>query len=586
LSRALTFFSLAALSMAGAARAADYTVRYEGAPLEVADKLEKLTSLSLARRPVSTIAGLRQTASSDVAIIRRALIAAGYFNPEVRFRIDPASGTSPPSVTFMIEAGPHFRIERHLIQYVDDRTEARPTTFDAAGIKVTNEASGAALEQNQTRLLDHLLSTGFPRARIISRRAEARLSEGVADAVYEFETGPQATFNGVQVAGARRTKPSFIERMKTWEDGAVFNREDLIDFRDDLSKTGLFTSVGVEAGEIASDGGAPVLVTVEERKSRTVGVGASYSTSEGPGGRLFLEYRNIAGRGEWARAKIEATQVRQTFDLEANKPLPRFPGSAFSNFSFVNDTTDAFNARSLEISGGLAKRWLEDRLETRAGLALETSSVESRLRSVPVVAEERTYFVSAPLSATWNTEDDPLTLTSGSRASFFLIPYVGSDQFTRMELIARTRRQFGEADRFTVAGRIRIAATAGSGLNALPVNKRVYSGGGSSVRGYDFQAVGPLDVDGVPIGGRSAVEAALEARAKIIGPFQIAAFADAGAVYSESFPDFAGDYLVGAGGGLRYLSAIGPIRFDAAFPLERRPTDPGFQFYISLGQPF
>jgi translocation and assembly module TamA len=90
----------------------------------------------------------------------------------------------------------------------------------------------------------------------------------------------------------------------------------------------------------------------------------------------------------------------------------------------------------------------------------------------------------------------------------------------------------------------------------------------------------------VPIGGRSAVEAAVEARAKVVGPFQLAAFADAGAVYSESFPDFAGDYLVGVGGGARYLSQIGPIRLDVAFPLEKRATDRSFQLYISLGQPF
>ncbi|HBS33580.1 MAG TPA: hypothetical protein DEA50_00690, partial [Parvularcula sp.] len=89
-----------------------------------------------------------------------------------------------------------------------------------------------------------------------------------------------------------------------------------------------------------------------------------------------------------------------------------------------------------------------------------------------------------------------------------------------------------------------------------------------------------------PIGGRSAAEAAIEARAKVLGPVQLAAFADAGAVFSESFPDFTGDYLIGAGGGIRYLSDIGPIRLDVALPLERRPTDRGFQFYISLGQPF
>lgn len=579
--------SAAASLAASMAQAADYVVAYEGAPPEVRGKLEQLTELSLRRRAFPTTASLRQAAEADRSVIRRALIAAGYFNPSVSFSVKSAAGANEAAaVNFSIEPGDRFRISRHVIVYADGEEPGRPADFGAAGIEVSDRADGATLEDNQKRFLDHLLREGFPRARIVGRRAEARLEEGVADAIYEFEIGRRTTFDGVELVGAKKTKTDFVASLKTWEDGAYFNRDLLVDFRDKLSKTGLFTTVEVEAGTISENGAAPVRVTVEERKQRTIGAGVSYSTTEGPGGRLFLEYRNLAGRGERARAEIDATEVRQAFDLDFDKPLPRFPGSTFANLTFINDTTDAFNARSLELGAGLAKRWLDDRLETRAGLGLETSSVESRLRTAPAIADERLYLVSAPLSATWDTEDDPLALSSGARASLFVIPYVGTDQFTRLELVGRTRRNFGADDRFTLAGRFRVAATAGSALRSLPVNKRVFSGGGSSVRGYDFQSVGPLDADGVPIGGRSAVEAAVEARAKVVGPVQIAAFTDAGAVFAESFPDFNGDYLVGAGGGVRYLSPIGPIRLDVAVPLEKRPTDRGFQFFISLGQPF
>ncbi len=585
----IVFLSLGAVALLtpAPARAGDYAVRYDGAPAEVAGKLEKLTSLSQKRRPYPTAASVRQAAIADVEVIRRALTSAGYFDPDVSFRVAaPASEGQAATVVFTIAPGARFRIDRHVVVYRDEAASVRPATFEDAGLDIDSRADGATLEANQKRFLEHLLSDGYPRARVLARRAEARVADGAADAVYEFESGPRATFDGVDVVGAKRTRAGFIAGMKTWEDGAYFNREDLVEFRDALSKTGLFTSIEIDAGAIGSDGSAPVRVTLEERKHRTVGAGLSYSTAEGPGGRLFLEYRNIAGRGEQARAEIDGSQVRQAFDLEVNKPLPRFPGSAFANLSFTNDTTDAFDARSLEIGAGFAKRWLDDRLETRAGLALETSSVESRLRLAPGVADERTYLVSVPLSATWETEDDPLFLSSGSRASLFVIPYAGTDQFTRLELVGRSRRQFGKSDRFTIAGRFRIAATAGSGLRSLPVNKRIFSGGGSSVRGYGFQSVGPLDPDGAPVGGRSAVEAAIEARGDIIGPFQLAAFIDAGAVTAQSFPDFTGDYLVGAGAGVRYLSPIGPIRLDVAVPLEKRPTDRDFQFYISLGQPF
>jgi translocation and assembly module TamA len=123
-------------------------------------------------------------------------------------------------------------------------------------------------------------------------------------------------------------------------------------------------------------------------------------------------------------------------------------------------------------------------------------------------------------------------------------------------------------------------------LSALPVNKRVYAGGGASIRGYGYQAAGPLDAAGVPLGGRSVVDGGMEARAKITKHLQIAAFADAGVISPNSFPSLDEDLFIGAGGGVRYLTPIGPIRVDLAFPLEKRASDDDFQVYISLGQPF
>ncbi len=576
-----------AATLAPAYAAETYDVVYDGAPAGLEEQLEKLTNLSLERRPYPTAAAVRRIGAEDLKIVRRALTAAGYYAAEAEFRIegDSEDGAKLRAI-FAIVPGEKFRVVEHLIVYEDDGGAERPATFDAADVKVNDSAEGAGLEANQQQFLAALWGEGYPAARMVARRADARLSEGTAEAVYTFESGPRATFNGVEISGADVTDHGFLEKLKTWEEGEIFDRAKLVAYRDRLAETGLFASIEVAPGAVTASGEAPVVVTIAERERRTVGAGVSYSTSEGPGARLFLEYRNLFHHGERARAEIEASGVSQSIDFDVIRPLPGFPGSAFANFAFTNETTDAFDARSLELGAGLAKDWLDDRLETRGGLALETSKVEPALAQTATIREERTYYVSAPLSVTWDTEDDPLALAQGVKASLFATPYFGSDQFTRLEAVARSRVNFGAENRFTVAGRMRVAATAGEALRTLPVNKRVYAGGGSSVRGYDYQAVGPLDPNGVPIGGRSAVEAAIEARARVMKRVQIAAFIDAGAVYAESFPDFTGDYLVGAGIGVRYLSTIGPIRLDVATPLEKRPTDRDFQFYISLGQPF
>jgi len=107
-----------------------------------------------------------------------------------------------------------------------------------------------------------------------------------------------------------------------------------------------------------------------------------------------------------------------------------------------------------------------------------------------------------------------------------------------------------------------------------------------AARGYGFQLAGELDDDNEPTGGRSLLEFAGELRGQITDTIGAAIFADSGAAFGSSVPDFEEPLRIGVGGGLRYFSPIGPIRFDVGVPLDRRDSDDAFQFYISIGQAF
>ena len=572
----------AALLIASAAQAADgYSVEFKGAPDGLEETLAKVSVLARGDRSLPTAAAIRRLAREDVKTLKNALTAAGYYGANVSFSLQLGEGDEDKLVTFAIEPGPAFEVTTYKIVYSDEGDAKRPASLEALDIKADGSAEGARLQALQQQAMTALWDRGYPAAKMTARRADADLDAGTATAVFTFESGPRATFGDVEIDGALRTEPDFLRKLRTWEEGEEFERSKLVTYRDRLAATGLFGSIDVAPGAPdPATGAAPVIVTVDERKRRTIGAGLSYSTSEGPGGRLFFEYRNLFGAGETARVELEGNAVEQALQFDVRKPLPELPGEIFGQLGFTNETTDAFDARSVDIGAGLTKRWLDDRLETRGGVAFETS----KIRQDDI--EERTYFFSVPLSAVWNTEDDPLFLSRGERVALAVTPYTGSDTFTRAEFTARSRVNFGGGDQFTVAGRTRIGATFGSSLAGLPLNKRLYAGGGSSVRGFDFQAAGPLDADNDPIGGRSVVEAAIEARAKVTKNIQLAAFADAGNVDSNSLPDFTGNYFVGVGGGVRYFTAIGPIRADFAIPLDKRESDSDFQLYISLGQPF
>jgi translocation and assembly module TamA len=139
---------------------------------------------------------------------------------------------------------------------------------------------------------------------------------------------------------------------------------------------------------------------------------------------------------------------------------------------------------------------------------------------------------------------------------------------------------------FVLAVRARLGSILGEKLLDVPSDKRFFSGGGGSVRGYAFQAIGPRTLKDDPLGGRSLLELGLETRIRVTDEIGLVPFVEGGQVFEESFPRLNESLQFGAGLGLRYFSGIGPLRFDVAFPLNKRRGDDDFQIYVSIGQAF
>ncbi|MEM9014179.1 MAG: BamA/TamA family outer membrane protein [Pseudomonadota bacterium] len=561
----------------GPAVAKNVSVRFEGAPGDLAQTFRKVVRLEDAELNFPTRASIRRTAERDATALENALQSAGYYAGDVQYRLNDADNDAAPTVIFEIAPGPKFEITNYEIIYLGEAAD-QPKTLAAANLKPNRSSSGADLQALQKKFLAFLQDNGFPTARIVSRRVTADFESGEATAIFVFESGPRAFFGEAAFNGLQRVNPRFLTKLATWSRDEPYDQSRLSLFRDRLAATQLFSTIDVNVRDVAENGEADIVADLVERKHRTIGAGLSYSTAEGPGARLYFENRNIFGQGENFRVEIEGSQITQSIDFDISKPMPLFPGALFANFQFSNETTDAFDARTLTLAGGANKRWFGDRLTTQAALALETSKIEDD------DGEERTYFASLPLSAIWDSENDLLNPTSGVRAGVSVTPFTGSATFTQAEAFARSRVEVGET--FLVAARAGVGATLGGAFNDVPINKRFFAGGGGSVRGFGFQLAGPLDGDGDPIGGRSLIEAAVEIRAKVSQNIQLAAFIDTGSVSTDATPDFGGQFFTGVGGGVRYVTPIGPVRIDIAFPLDKRESDRSIQFYIAIGQPF
>jgi len=205
--------------------------------------------------------------------------------------------------------------------------------------------------------------------------------------------------------------------------------------------------------------------------------------------------------------------------------------------------------------------------------------------------ETKKFLIAAlPASLYYDGSDDLLNPTTGFRLGGRISPEIsahgGSFAYGRMQVDASAYRPL--SDRTVVAGRVRLASIVGAGTSGIAPSRRLYSGGGGSVRGYGYQRLGPRDGDGDPVGGRGLAEFALEARYRLTafgGNFGIVPFLDGGTLSDKSWPDFK-DWQFGAGIGFRYYSNFGPIRVDVGTPLNPRNGDSRVAVTVSLGQAF
>jgi translocation and assembly module TamA len=195
-----------------------------------------------------------------------------------------------------------------------------------------------------------------------------------------------------------------------------------------------------------------------------------------------------------------------------------------------------------------------------------------------------------PITAVYDTTDSKLDPTRGVRVGATVAAYptfLGStlDLFEAKGHMS-AYYSLDEDSRYVLAGRVAAGSLAGSSLDDIPANLRFYSGGGGSVRGYAYDSLGPLGPNNSVIGGRSLFEASAEVRIKVTDTIGIVPFFDAGNAFAANFPDFKDPLQMAAGLGLRYYTAIGPIRVDIAAPINRRSGDKPVAVYVSVGQAF
>ena len=340
-----------------------------------------------------------------------------------------------------------------------------------------------------------------------------------------------------------------------------------------------------------------MVVSVADRPPHTLELGGGYSTSEGAGIDAKYILYNRLGAADTVIFTGRLAQIQQKLDGELDLPDWVLPDQTLQIGGDVyGDDTLAYDDDGVGLRIGAQLHFTKttfinygaavDAVDTRENIAINPNgtAVGQNLKLL-------IYSLTGGFSL--DRSNDPLNPTRGWRLQAEADPtYVTGDRtlpYLKLESQVSGYLPFGADDDTVLAARFKLGSIVGGDIPDVPADRRFFSGGGGSVRGFAYQGVGPQLAVGTsyqtPLGGDSLFESSFELRQHVTGPWGVVAFVDSGSLGPTFVPDFS-QMDVGAGVGVRYNLGFGPLRFDIATPVTRHSGDPWADFYVSIGQTF
>jgi translocation and assembly module TamA len=553
-------------------------------------------------RPPPSLLILRNRARDDVPRLVTALQARGFYDGSVGFRIDqdpveerPSAaegmldtilGTPATRIVFEIEPGERYQFDRRTVRIEGEPHGYEPMTPIELGLERGDPAIAEVVLAAEERLLRHARTRGHAQAALGERRTIIDRDTRRMDVELSIRPGPRFTFAEPVVTGQTEIDGAFLRQRLLLEPGQRYDVRDVDRARRRLIDTNLFSTVRVfEGPEPDEDGNWPVTFEVAERLHRTIGAGVGYRTDDGPILTAFWEHRNILGAGERLRFEAEVGQLLQRVEGVIRKPDIIIPDlDLVGGGALRREETDAFDSLSIRGNLGVERRFSR-RLTGTVGVAYRLSEVEDS------DGEETFGLFSVPVGFRFDDSDDLLDPTTGFRISGETAPTWDTlnpgTTFVKNRLVGTRYFRLRNSPRLVLAFRGAAGAIIGTEIENIPADERFYAGGGGSIRGIPFQSAGPLDDSDDPTGGRSLLEGSAEVRYAVLQNVEGVVFLDGGSAFEESIPQFGDAWQFGTGAGIRYLTPVGPIRFDVGVPVDRRDEiDDAWQLYISIGQAF
>ena len=579
-----------------------YRVSFKGLPDDLnpifSTRFSALSALEQYRGEEANFAQVKRRAETDRALVERLLRIEGYYDAVVRTRFEAATGTSDPNdlmVIINVLAGPQYELAGIELPGLEKAVGDDPVNFrDAFGLLTGETLNSDRIIDAQDRLDAAMAEGGYPFAETGEPELVIDHAERDGDLGILVTPGGRYNFGAISMADTELFGPDHVQLIARFDKGDLYRQSDVEDLRRALIATGLVSTVALDPVVSSEPGAVDLAVNVTPAPLRTIAGEVGYGTGEGLRTEVSWEHRNFFPPEGLIRLNGVAGTQEQSGGITFRRNNFRRRDNVFNaRLSASNIDRNAFAARTLSLSANIERQSnliYQKRWSWSAGIELLASQERDVVGGVGRTGRQTFFIAALPGTVTYDTSDDLLDPTSGFRLGARISPegslQNGSFYYVRGQLDGSA--YFPVSEKVVMAGRVRLGSIVGAGNNRIAPSRRLYSGGGGSVRGYGYQRIGPLDVNNDPVGGRSLVEFSLEARVRtglFGGSFGVVPFIDAGNIYTNPLPDFSG-LRYGAGVGIRYYSDFGPIRVDVGTPINPQPGDSRIAVYVSLGQAF
>ncbi len=561
-----------------AAAAVDFNI--SGVEEDVANNI-RLHIGSLRELPGTDAASIREEINNDVV---KALQAMGYYQFEIQYGLDDED------VNIAISLGEPIVWGEANIQILQN-SEPPAELLNIKNQHPFNPGerlSHKAYENYKRQLINVANEFGYLDAQM--QKSELRINPELGKAHVNLTLSLKERYRVGDInLSNTEISSQLTDQIIDIKKGDWFNADSVGVVYNSLLNSGYFAAVNIIVDR-QPPSTANLNVEMTDSPEHRVETGIGYGTDTGPRFKVSWERAHINSRGNSQQNELLVSQVEQSLASRYRIPWPH-PQNRYLSWDTGYQRKVVENTETQEATTGFNFHLLGN-LGWQYSAGIDLKSERSEVNNVP--EPDVNYLipsVSISKRSVWGTPSDPNYAYKVSMGLAYGNDLGSDTDFFKLTLGLNTLVSF--AEKHSLISRLE---WGGINFNAsdfirVPRTQRFFVGGDQTVRGYDFETISPLDEDGELIGGQYYSAASLEYRYRFAPNWQAALFADGGRSYlkDDAFcalcVDTGKEYKTSTGLGVRWLSPVGFIAADVAFPLNEigdndEPGKPSFHIYL------